>query len=185
MVGRMLAVTVQATLDSTTNMTAVQRATHAAMLIGPQLPPVGPRRRPLITFAQCLRDDRLARGGKLDFNAKPKRLAKHRDDSILQVVVSVMRMRLKRAELQEFLMVGSDFRGKPPSPKGHRVSLEHLRVFVMVLGMKFFVAYELRKRAKGARSCRREIASACSHKLPPRLDPACTCAIKLLQSLQI
>lgn len=127
-VARMMTVAVQATMAATrtTSWTAADISSQAAAAIFPQLLPAPPRSRPLVSIKYCLRDARLARDEELDVDAMPQRLAIHRDDSLLQLVTSLMRLRPNLADLNEFYRTGEDLRGRPSRdsrPRGFRLDL--------------------------------------------------------------
>ena len=158
-VARMLAVAFQAGLSMTTGWTAVEKASHAAAVIGPQLPPQAPRRRPHVTANRCLNDARHAVRQELDFGPRSKRLAIARDDSLQQLTRTLMRLRLHTRVLNDFKRHGTDPRGLVLRSGGHRICTEDMQSFLIVLGEPLIVSFLQRKREHAARRGRRAAAA--------------------------
>jgi hypothetical protein len=134
-VARTASVTYQAGLAATNPWNMRTIATHAAAAIGPQLPPRGPRQRPLISASQSLCDARESAAQSFRFGPQPPRRALFHCEELQELAADAMRYRVSRRAIQRLFAYGTDPRNTPAEAKEpvRKLTLVELCVFLMVI----------------------------------------------------
>ena len=124
-------------------------ARSTASILGAQLPPTAPRKRPRISTGRIRVAYLRARVGL--FHKLPRRLraAIVNSKPLLRLVAGVMVMRFTRAQIARFMRTGDDPRllHKNPKAPAHKFRAKHLRLFLLKFGAEFIVDVELQRRA--------------------------------------